>query len=217
MADTTSHTPPRTDEEKHQLTDPEVSERAKDKGKQIMVEPEHVELMDLKPEDLNKPLDVKVYRKWMSKNIPDPTPTGISFILLDRKVRSTIFLKSFATVVVKMIQTLDFRMLTIILMQGGAIQANGQLADTRQLDTRLQLDSCYRIQGFGAKKTDNWQRTLENKMTLLFGRFTQAAPIQGDGFPKHYFNFAPYNEVCHRADTREPILTSTKTELNLIT
>ena len=94
-----------------------------------------------------------------------------------------------------------------VFTQGGAIQANGQLPDMRQLDTKLQLNACYRIQGYSAKKTDNCQRTLDNKMTLLFGRYTQAAPIQDSGFPKHYFNFAAYNEVCHRADTREPILT----------
>ncbi|PWA97527.1 nucleic acid-binding, OB-fold protein [Artemisia annua] len=150
-------------------------ERARDKGKQIMVEQEDIDIMNLKPEDFGKPLDLKVYRKWISKNIPDPSPTGISFILLDKK--------------------------------GGAIQASGQLPDMRQLDTRLQLDMCYRIQGYGCKRTDNWQRTLENKITLLFGRFTQAAPIQDEGFPSHYFNFAAYNEVCRRADTREPILT----------
>ena len=80
----------------------------------------------------------------------------------------------------------------------------------RQLDARLQLDGCYRIQGYGCKRTDNWQRTLDNKITLLFGRFTQAAPINDEGFPNHYFNFAAYNEVCRRADSREPILTGTR-------
>ncbi|PWA64669.1 helitron helicase-like domain-containing protein [Artemisia annua] len=136
---------------------------------------EDVDIMNLKAGDLGKPLDLKVYRKWISKNIPDPSPTGICFMLLDKK--------------------------------GGAIQATGQLPDMRQLDMRLQLDGCYRIQGYGCKRTDNWQRTLDNKVTLLFGRYTQAAPIQDEGFPQHYFNFAAYNEVCRRADTREPILT----------
>ncbi|PWA73350.1 DNA binding protein [Artemisia annua] len=150
-------------------------DRARAKGKQVVVEQETIDIMNLKPEDLGKPLDLKVYRKWISKNIPDPSPTGICFMLLDK--------------------------------QGGAIQANGQLPDMRQLDTRLQVDGCYRIQGYGCKRTDNWQRTLDNKVTLLFGRYTQAAPIQDEGFPKHYFNFAAYNEVCQRADTREPILT----------
>ncbi|PWA34426.1 nucleic acid-binding, OB-fold protein [Artemisia annua] len=127
-----------------------------------VVEQEDVDIMNLKPGDLGKPLDLKVYRKWISKNIPDPSPTGICFMLIDKK--------------------------------GGAIQATGQLPDMRQLDTRLQVDGCYRIQGYGCKRTDNWQRTLDNKVTLLFGRYTQVAPIQDEGFPQHYFSFAAYNE-----------------------
>ena len=59
----------------------------------------------------------------------------------------------------------------------------------------------------GVKRLTTGNETLDNKVTLLFGRYTQAAPIQDDGFPNHYFNFSAYNEVCHRADTREPILT----------
>ncbi|PWA68283.1 nucleic acid-binding, OB-fold protein [Artemisia annua] len=153
----------------------QAEDRARAKGKQVIVEEEPTDIMNLKPEDLGKPLDLKVYRKWISKNIPDPSPTGICFMLLDK--------------------------------QGGAIQASGQLPDMRQLDTRLQLDGCYRIQGYGCKRTDNWQRTLDNKVTLLFERYTQVAPIQDEGFQKHYFSFAAYNEVCRRADTREPILT----------
>ena len=87
MADTTPQTPtPRTDEQ--QQTSLQASDqRLRDKGKQIMVEPEDLDITNLRPEDFGKPLDLKVYRKWVSKNIPDPSPTGICFILLDKKVR----------------------------------------------------------------------------------------------------------------------------------
>ncbi|PWA53954.1 nucleic acid-binding, OB-fold protein [Artemisia annua] len=162
-------------EQRGETSQQQRADSSRERGKQIMVEPEDIDVMNFKPEDFGKPLDLKVYRKWISKNIPYPNPMGICFILLDKK--------------------------------GGVIQASGQLPDMRQLDTKLQLDACYRIQGYGCKRTDNWQRTLDNKITLLFGRFTQAAPIQDEGFPEHYFNFTPYNEVCRRADTREPILT----------
>ncbi|PWA35704.1 nucleic acid-binding, OB-fold protein [Artemisia annua] len=175
MADTQAQSSTQASEAHEQTGDQQSDARARAKGKQVVVEQEEIDIMNLKPSDLGKPLDLKVYRKWISKNIPDPSPTGICFMLLDKK--------------------------------GGAIQAMGQLPDMRQLDTRLQLDGCYRIQGYGCKRTDNWQRTLDNRVTLLFGRYTQAAPIQDEGFPKHYFSFAAYNEVCHRADTREPILT----------
>ncbi|PWA74085.1 hypothetical protein CTI12_AA254430 [Artemisia annua] len=175
MASTHAQSSSQPSEVPEQTADQQSDARARAKGKQIVVDQEEIDIMKLKPSDLGKPLDLKVYRKWISKNIPDPSPTGICFMLLDKK--------------------------------GGAIQAAGQLPDMRQLDTRLQLDGCYRIQGYGCKRTDNWQRTLDNDVTLLFGRYTQVAPIQDDGFPKHYFSFAAYNEVCRRADTREPILT----------
>ncbi|PWA85485.1 nucleic acid-binding, OB-fold protein [Artemisia annua] len=159
MDSTKAQTSTQKAEEKYDTVEQEAHESAKQKGKQIMVEPDTVDIMNLKPQDLNKPLDLKVYRKWTSRNIPDPSPTGICFILLDKKICDS-------------------------LMQ------SGQLPDMRQLDAKLQLNACYRIQGFGCKKTDNWQRTLDNNITLLFGRYTQAAPIQDEGFPNHYFNFA---------------------------
>ena len=87
MADIATESATQTEEQLRHDTERQTDERAKDKGKQVMVEPEYVDVMNLKPEDLSKPLDLKVYRKWTSKNIPDPTPTGIAFILLDRKVR----------------------------------------------------------------------------------------------------------------------------------
>ncbi|PWA42991.1 nucleic acid-binding, OB-fold protein [Artemisia annua] len=150
-------------------------QRSKEKGKAPVVEPEIVNLMDLKPADLDKPIEVKVYRKWTSKNVPDPNPTGLCFILLGR--------------------------------DGSAIQANVQLWDMRQFDSRLQLGSCYKIEHFGYKRTENWQRTLNNPLTLLFGRYTQVVPIQDEGFPDHYFNFAAYNELGRRADTKDYTLT----------
>lgn len=149
--------------------------RSLEKGKAPAVETEEVDLMDLKPSDMEKPLEVKVYRKWTSKNVPDPNPTGLCFILLDRN--------------------------------GSAIQANVQLWDMRQFDTNMQVGSCYRIERFGCKKTDNWQKTLNNPITLLFGRYTVVTPIEDDGFAEHYFNFVAYNEVSQRADTRDYSLT----------
>ena len=64
----------------------EGTRQSSDKGKGILVEQDVVNLMDLKPQDLNKPLEVKVYKKWASRNVPDPNPTGLCFILLDKQV-----------------------------------------------------------------------------------------------------------------------------------
>ncbi|PWA86495.1 hypothetical protein CTI12_AA140740 [Artemisia annua] len=150
-------------------------ERSKEKGKAPMVEKEELNLMDIKPTDLDKPIEVKIYRKWFSRNVPDPNPTGLCFILLDR--------------------------------MGSAIQANVQLWDMRQFDTALQVGSCYKIERFGCKNSDNWQRTLNNPITLLFGRYTLVTPTENEGFADHYFDFISYNEVAQRADTRDYALT----------
>lgn len=64
----------------------ETLERSPYKGKAPVVEREELDLMDIKPSDMDKPIEVKVYRKWTSKNVPDPNPTGLCFMLLDRKV-----------------------------------------------------------------------------------------------------------------------------------
>ena len=94
-----------------------------------------------------------------------------------------------------------------IVTQGGAIQANVQLWDIRQFETKLEINRCYRIEAYGCKKTDKWQRTLENDVTLLFGKYTRATEIADTGFPNHYFSFAAYNQVGQRADARDSILT----------
>ncbi|PWA59799.1 helitron helicase-like domain-containing protein [Artemisia annua] len=153
----------------------EEIQRSLDKGKGIMVEEETVDIMNLKPQDLGKPLEIKVFKKWASKNVPDPNPTGLCFIFLDKK--------------------------------GGAVQANVQIWDMRDFDSKLQVNGCYRIQAYGCKRTDKWQRTLENDITLLLGRYTQVTEIQDTGFPAYYFNFAAYNQVAHRVDSRDSILT----------
>lgn len=84
-------TPPGSESDPHEF-EKETPERAKEKGKAPAVEVENINLMDLKPTDLDKPLEVKVYRKWMSKNVPDPNPTGLCFILLGRHVSDTLLL-----------------------------------------------------------------------------------------------------------------------------
>ena len=48
--------------------------------------PEIADISNIKPTEFQKPIDVKVYCKWMSRNVPDPNPTGLCFILLDKHV-----------------------------------------------------------------------------------------------------------------------------------
>ena len=54
-------------------------------------------------------------------------------------------------------------------------------------------------------KTERWQQTLSNKITLLFGKYTQ---ITANGFPEHYFEFAAYNGLDKIADDKDSGLTA---------
>ena len=65
----------------------------------------------------------------------------------------------------------------------------------------------YKIQGFGFEKTDKWGKTLDNDITLCFGKHTQVEPLQDDDYPYHYFNFAAYNELDRRLENKNPVLT----------
>ena len=67
-------------------SDIQRTDQSTDKGKGILLEEDVTDVMNLKPEDLAKPLELKVYRKWSSRNVPDPNPTGLCFILLDKQV-----------------------------------------------------------------------------------------------------------------------------------
>ena len=67
----------------------EVDQRSTDKGKGILVERDITDVMSLTPDDVTKPLELKVYRKWASRNVPDPNPTGLCFMLLDKQVLHT--------------------------------------------------------------------------------------------------------------------------------
>lgn len=91
-------------------------------------------------------------------------------------------------------------------LQGNAIQANIDLNDAQKYEA-IEQGLAYRVTGFGCQNTESWDRTLDSKYTLLFGRFTSLTVIADEDFPQHYFKFAPYNEVCRRADAKGSILT----------
>ncbi|PWA81779.1 hypothetical protein CTI12_AA184660 [Artemisia annua] len=91
--------------------------------------------------------------------------------------------------------------------KGAAIQANLDLKEKERFEHDLQLNCVYRIKGFGFEKTDGWGKTLDNDMTLCFGKHTQIDLLKDDDYPYHYFNFAAYNELGGRLEKKNPILT----------
>ena len=86
MAEKDRDATPTIDEVSVTTSHTQTPDRSKDKGKGILLEEDVTDVMNLKPEDLARPLELKVYRKWASRNVPDPNPTGLCFILLDKKV-----------------------------------------------------------------------------------------------------------------------------------
>lgn len=56
-------------------------------------------------------------------------------------------------------------------------------------------------------KGQNWEKTLDNDITLSFGKYTQADLLQNDSFPYHYFNFAAYNQLNARLHKKVTLLT----------
>ncbi|PWA70993.1 DNA helicase Pif1-like protein [Artemisia annua] len=91
--------------------------------------------------------------------------------------------------------------------KGTAIQANADMQEKERFERDLQINCVYRIQGFGFEKTDNWGKTLDNDMTLCFGKHTQVDLLTDDDYPAHYFSFAAYNELGGRLEKKNPILT----------
>ncbi|GJV93168.1 DNA helicase [Tanacetum coccineum] len=72
---------------------------------------------------------------------------------------------------------------------------------------KQQIDSAYRITGFSCEQTIPWERTLDNPTSLTFGKFISLQEIPNDDFPKHYFNFAAYNELPAKVNVKNPVLT----------
>ncbi|PWA53203.1 hypothetical protein CTI12_AA447140 [Artemisia annua] len=96
--------------------------------------------------------------------------------------------------------------------KGTAIQANVDLKEKERLEHDLQTNCVYRIQGFGFEKTDSWGKTLDNDITLCFGKHSQIDLLNDDSYPYHYFNFAAYNELGNRLEKNNLILTDWEQE-----
>ncbi|PWA86362.1 nucleic acid-binding, OB-fold protein [Artemisia annua] len=91
--------------------------------------------------------------------------------------------------------------------KGSAIQANADLKEKARFDHDLQMGCVYKIQGFGFDKAESWGKTLDNDITLCFGKYTQIELLQAKDFPSHYFNFAAFNQLNARLEKKNQILT----------
>ncbi|GJZ19909.1 DNA helicase, partial [Tanacetum coccineum] len=132
----------------------------------------------------NSVLEARVYRKWISKSIPDMKYLSFCCILID--------------------------------IQGNAIQANMDVNNIDYFNPLLKPQMVYRISNFICEKAKPFQQTLENHISLKFGKITSFEMLIGkeSEFPKHHFEFTPYNQLSSWVPYRDedskmiyPILT----------
>ena len=86
MAEKNKDTTPTGSQATATVSQTQTPDRSKDKGKGILLEEDVTDVMNLKPDNLTSPLELKVYKKWASRNVLDPNPTCLCFILLDKQV-----------------------------------------------------------------------------------------------------------------------------------
>ncbi|GJX78233.1 ribonuclease H-like domain-containing protein [Tanacetum coccineum] len=89
--------------------------------------------------------------------------------------------------------------------KNNAIQANMDVNNTDYFNRLLQLQMVYRITNFICENTKPYLQTLENKISLKFGKITSfhALPEKQSEFPEHHFEFVAYNQLSSRVPYRD--------------
>ncbi|GJY04881.1 DNA helicase [Tanacetum coccineum] len=116
----------------------------------------------------NYVLEAKVYRKWISKSVPDMKELAFYCILIDK-------------------------------------EANMDINNTDYFNPLLRARTVYRFSNFICEKTQPYLQTLENKISLKFGKITTFDILQGkeSEFPEHHFKFVVYNQLASRVLYRD--------------
>nr|GEW61263.1 DNA helicase [Tanacetum cinerariifolium] len=88
----------------------------------------------------------------------------------------------------------------LIDRENNAIQANMDINNIRYFNTLLKLNAVYRFLHFICEKTKPYHQTLENPISLKFGKITTFEVLTGkeSEFLKHHFEFIAYNQLASR-------------------
>ncbi|GJS86168.1 DNA helicase [Tanacetum coccineum] len=104
----------------------------------------------------------------------------------------------------------------LIDREKNAIQANMDINNTDYFNSLLRAGIVYKFPNFICEDTKPYLQTLENKVSLRFGKITSFEALQGKEyeFPDHYFEFITYNQLASLVPYRDedskmiyPILT----------
>ncbi|GJW49854.1 DNA helicase [Tanacetum coccineum] len=97
-----------------------------------------------------------------------------------------------------------------------AIQENVDISNINYFNPLLKLNAVYRFSHFIYEKTKPYHQTLENPISLKFGKITTFEVLTGkeSEFPKYHFEFIAYNQLASRVPYQDensktiyPILT----------
>ncbi|GJR91986.1 nucleic acid-binding, OB-fold protein [Tanacetum coccineum] len=111
----------------------------------------------------------------------------------------------------------------LIDRENNAVQANMDLNNLDYFDSLLKPRTTYRILNFICEKKKPYQQTLENKISLRFGKTTTFEVLTGKEFEfaEHHFKFTTYNQLQSKVPYRDedskliyPILTGSKKNTN---
>ncbi|GJR46962.1 nucleic acid-binding, OB-fold protein [Tanacetum coccineum] len=113
-------------------------------------------------------LEAKVYRRWISKSVPDMKALAYCCIPINR--------------------------------ENNAIQATMDVNNIDYFSQLLQPHAAYKISNFIYERTKLYQQTLENQITLRFGKITvfEPLPVKESEFPDHHFELISYYQLPSR-------------------
>ena len=79
---------------------------------------------------------------------------------------------------------------------------------------KINVGSVYKISEFMCEPTNPYQQTIDNKISLRFGKIIKFEPASTTSIPYHYFRFVSYNQLESRVPKQDesgkmqyPILT----------
>ncbi|GJU24125.1 DNA helicase [Tanacetum coccineum] len=88
----------------------------------------------------------------------------------------------------------------LIDRENNAVQASMDVRNTEYFNPKLKLNTVYIISNFICENTNPYQQTLQNKISLRFGKITTFEVLLGkeSEFPNHHFELISYNQLPSR-------------------
>ncbi|KAI3728035.1 hypothetical protein L6452_16662 [Arctium lappa] len=91
----------------------------------------------------------------------------------------------------------------LIDKQGNPIQAYANSNDKSHFQTPIKVGSCYRVTNFICEKSRTYMVIVPHKTSIRVGKAARFEEIPDTGFPLHYFNFSPYDQLSNKTNKHE--------------